>query len=105
MIVVNQAFAERMWPGADPIGRVVSSNGVDFEVIGVAADSVVHDLYEPVPPFGYLLASQNYDTRMFLQVRMREPRPAAVTELRDELLTFDPRLPVTEAMPLADSLW
>ena len=44
VIVVNQAFARRMWPGADPLGRLLQprSGGDPMQVIGVVDD---------IPPF------------------------------------------------------
>src|SRR6185369_15592978 len=38
VVVVNQAFAAQFLRGDEPLGRHVSMDGVDHEIIGVVAD-------------------------------------------------------------------
>lgn len=36
--LVNQRFAERVWPGLDPLGRTLALGGASVEVVGVVPD-------------------------------------------------------------------
>jgi len=40
VIVINETMAERVWPGQDPIGRILDNGRNQFEVVGIAADAV-----------------------------------------------------------------
>jgi putative ABC transport system permease protein len=54
--VVNETFARRMWPDADPIGRTITRNGFggdDVRVVGVVADIAVDGLVGEVPMAAY----------------------------------------------------
>ena len=43
-IVLSEQAARTLWPGEDPLGRLVHNGGEPFEVVGVVADARVVDL-------------------------------------------------------------
>ena len=55
--IVNEAFSRRFFPGQDPVGQRFELIGDDKpvaqEVVGVVANSLFHDLREPVVPTVY----------------------------------------------------
>ncbi len=71
--IVNGAFAERYWPGLDPIGRRVrlGENGPFAEVVGVAKTGKYLSPAEVPQPYLYLPASQHPESRMTLLVATR----------------------------------
>jgi ABC-type antimicrobial peptide transport system permease subunit len=59
VIIINQAMADRFWPGEDPLGRVVRrQNGQELQVVGVARTTKVRTLGEGPRPFIYRAYSQ-----------------------------------------------
>jgi putative ABC transport system permease protein len=61
VIVVNEAFARRFWPGADPLGKRISrggSGGPLLTVIGVTRDGRFRSLASASPPSYFLPALQ-----------------------------------------------
>ncbi len=60
VVVVNQAFAARYWPGQDALEKKVKIFGVWFGVIGVARNSNYQALNENAQAFVYLPFFQNY---------------------------------------------
>ena len=48
VVVVNELLADAMWPGRDPIGRLVLADSVPWTVVGVAANVHHGGLDEPV---------------------------------------------------------
>jgi ABC-type antimicrobial peptide transport system permease subunit len=51
VVIVNEALAERMWPGRNPIGMRLWTDGRGFDVVGVAADYKNVPLSLPAPAF------------------------------------------------------
>jgi len=96
--VVNEAFAQRYFPGEDPLGkrfeRVERSDTVPQEIVGLAADAKYNDLREVTPPTVYVpLRGVHMAT---LQVRTTmDPRTLA-SMLRTEIPRVHPALRVTD---------
>jgi len=55
-IVINQAMAEKYWPGRDPLGQVVrlATSNIDARVIGVAENAPIGQIGEMPEPYLYI---------------------------------------------------
>ncbi|MFZ0037365.1 MAG: ABC transporter permease, partial [Candidatus Acidiferrales bacterium] len=105
--VVNELFAQQLWPGQDPIGhhfRRVSAAGPDIEVVGVAKYSKYASIGEVPAPHFYVPLAQDYTPLRVLQVRSLLPPASIVHEAEAQVHALDPNLPVFEAMPMAEAL-
>jgi predicted permease len=76
VMIVNQALAERDFPGANPIGKRISLGGNNaqgqpnwFEIVGVAANVRSLEIREPALPEFYLSAKQDSFASMFVVMR------------------------------------
>lgn len=97
--IVNRAFADRFWPGLDPIGRRIMNfgGGEDgVEVVGVVEDHRITSLREAREPALYVPLAQLYLARGSVLVRADPTRPpsAVVPLLVDAIRAVDPELPV-----------
>jgi len=85
VVIINEALAERMWPGRNPIGRELWTEGRRYDVIGVAAD------YKNVPlslaaPAVYLPISLNERiTRITFYVRANADPADLAQGVRDAI--------------------
>lgn len=92
--IVNQTFARRFWPGADPIGRRIVIGDVSREVVGVARDAKYGSLSEAAQPHYYLPWAQAFEPDMVLQVRTTGDPRALLASLAAVARGLDPDLPV-----------
>lgn len=77
VVVINQALADRLWPGQNPVGRFVSGIvAPPAEVVGVTPTGRYTFVTEAPEPFLYFSSSQVYHATMALIVRA----PGAETE-------------------------
>jgi putative ABC transport system permease protein len=112
VVVINKAFAGRVWPGQDPIGKHIhllgGPNDPPEEVIGVAANIKHNGLNEADSMDGYLPFAQHPWPDMAIAVRTTQPRAAMLNEIRGVIAEFDPDVPVfsvqTYAQILTESL-
>jgi predicted permease len=97
--VINQALAERYWPGADPIGkRMQLRDGTDrwVQIVGVAANSKYNWVGESATPFLYLPQSQMPGSRATLLVAVNGGNAAAVApSIRQVVRELDPNMPAS----------
>ena len=104
VVVVNEAFARRFWPGSDALGRRVRLAGSDgprpAEVVGIVPDGKYRSLTEEPLPYMYYPYLQWPAASMMLQVRTAID-PAAITDpLRERVRALAPTIPVPEVTTL-----
>ncbi len=108
-VIVNQAFAERSWPGGDPVGRRITigpfiPGNPTYEVVGVAGNvrTAIAPGAPPAPLQMYQLGLEEpyWGSRLVLAT---EGDPAALApEVRRDLRGIDPGLAVFNVARLAD---
>ena len=91
--VVNETFANRLWPGSSAIGRTFGLFGDRVMVVGVTRDSKYGTLTERTPPFVYVPLAQNVRPDQRLMVRTALDPVALAPAIRDAVRSLDPALP------------
>jgi predicted permease len=115
VVIVNERFAARFWPGEDPIGRTIRNRGADgppLTVVGLARDSKYRTLAEEPTPFFYLPVLQDYPfvsryTRLFpahVVVRGTGDPGTMARAVTAVLRELDPKLPVYPPKPMLEHL-
>ena len=111
-ILVSHAFAQRYWPGQNPIGKRLKFGPFDslrpwMKVIGVAGDYRYHDYLadpEDTPVFyGALLQGQSV-SEFSLLVRTKANPAAMAQPLRRAIENVDPDIPVYSVATLESRL-
>jgi len=102
VVVVNETMARTLWPGQDPLGQMITTDG-GRRVVGVVAD-VRHASLESAGGLEmYLPMRQTGDyATMQLVVRTVLPPESLAAELRAALRPVDPNLPVREFQTFED---
>jgi len=103
VILVNQAFVDRFWPGEDGVGRRVRfGDGSAREVVGVVADVPYRDLSSEVGPQLWIPFGQSYDAEMVLHARTSSDPRTLLALMRQQVSDLDPNLPVIRADLMAN---
>jgi putative ABC transport system permease protein len=103
--VASQAFAQRLFPGEDPIGKFIKI-GPDnpkspwAKVVGIVGD-IKYGIFEnqAAPPV-YLSYRQAPVAFTYLAIRTERDPTAFAPAVRSEIATIDPDLPVSEFFTL-----
>jgi putative ABC transport system permease protein len=112
VIVIDQAMAEQVFPGEDPIGkRLAVEAGNDeegyvmSEIVGVVGRMQFHAIDEMAPlPIIYCSIAQVQRTSLGLFVRSSMGAAALSKSIRDVAASIDPNQPVFDARPMLDRL-
>jgi predicted permease len=104
VIVINETLARTLWPGQNPLGRVViGAGGNDHWVIGVVKDVRHVALEQSSGGEMYFSMRQTQDfASVNLVVRSRMDESALGRSVRAALLPFDPGLPHEQFHPLQE---
>lgn len=104
VMIVNQAFVRRFFPGRNVIGHMVHGWGSWFRIVGVAKDSKYHYLSETAPPYFYVPFRQVYreDMNLAFYVRTRGDPESVLNSLRAQTRAIDPDVTVFDAAPLKE---
>jgi predicted permease len=103
--ILDQAAAEKLWPGGDAVGknvRLASDGGnqpaVDAEVVGVVANIQENVIGTQWPPHIYVPFGQAYQSDVNIHLKTSAQGPQAEARLletvRGEIRAVDPHLPV-----------
>ncbi|HZN07803.1 MAG TPA: FtsX-like permease family protein, partial [Pyrinomonadaceae bacterium] len=99
VVIINEALAQRLFPGENALGRklTLKTNGPPLEIVGITRDVKHHELTEPpVPHFDVPALQRGYDSYTNVVVRTRGPAADLIPTVRSELLALDPALPVKD---------
>jgi predicted permease len=107
VVILSARAAETMWPGQDPIGRLVETSGYFgslSEVIGVAADSRAVDLARSDVLFAYLpyWLRAPWTTAATLVVRTAVGPAALATSVRRAVIEIDRGVPIPRVETMED---
>jgi putative ABC transport system permease protein len=100
VVLVNQAFADRFWPGADPLGRRFRDgrHGREYEVVGVVKTAKIRSLAEEPRPFVYPALGQKDPSNVWLVARVAgsadgilEPMLKAIRDEAPDVLVIQTR--------------
>jgi predicted permease len=98
--IVNQAIAERYWPGQDAVGKRLKVEGKWTTIVGVARTTDYYDLNEPPEAFLYLPLFQSYSPGVVLHVRTTGNPLAAAGAVEQTIHRLNAELPVFDVSTL-----
>jgi predicted permease len=108
VVVVNEAFVRRYWPGRDGLGEKLvlgwNDGDVTLDVVGVARDGKYLSLGEPPTPFVFYPQRQLYRSQMAVVVRTRGEPAALAPSVQRVVHSLDPALAVYDVKTLAAHL-
>lgn len=110
VVMINEAFARRYWPGQDPIGKRIqmgsrnNNNSPHLEVVGVVKDGKYGTLGEEATPFFYLNIAQRYEPGPTLIVRTRGNPLDYLAAVRNEIAALDKNLPLFDVKTMRQHL-
>jgi predicted permease len=101
VIIINETLAKNLWPGEDPIGKIVRTDDPDRTVVGVVGD-VHHMALEQASGNEFYIPmrqTQDYGT-VDLVVRTSMPTAELASRLREALRPIEPDLPTANMRTL-----
>src|SRR5262245_46301872 len=107
VVIVNDAFARRYWPNADPIGKRLSANGSEGpfrEVVGMTATGKYNTLGEEPRPFYYLPLWQQYNGAVTLHIKTAGDPRALMSSVREAVRGVDATVPLFDIKTMNEQL-
>jgi putative ABC transport system permease protein len=106
--VINETMAKRFWPGEDPIGRRISSEGSEgpwTTIVGIVADVYHNGPDQPALVEMYLPYPQLPARLMTVVLRTADADPMAVLPaVRSAVSQIDPALPLSRVTTMQQQL-
>jgi predicted permease len=99
VVMVNQAFVDRYWPGESGVGKRLGtySSEIPMEVIGVVANAKYRSMMEEARPQIWLALAQDYDSEVIFHVRTEGDPSLLLPTLRQQVHDLDPALPIVRS--------
>src|SRR6202040_3730549 len=102
VVVVNQEFVRRYWPGQDDaIGKRLNADGLNFTVVGVARNSDYNNLHEAAEPFFYVPIYQDYARGPIFHMRVAGDPLTYTGALEKAVHQLNADMPVLDESSLA----
>ena len=102
VVIINDAMAQQIWPGQDPVGRLVHIDREAYQIVGVVESGRHIQLHETPQPYMYFPFSQmfSFEGMLFVETA-RDPRAVAGTIMR-EAQAVHRNVPVTSATTMEE---
>lgn len=94
--IVNEAFAKKIWPGQDAIGKTfrTEKSGPPIQVVGLTRTGKYLFLYESPQLFLYFPLAQHYVSAATVMVYSQNDPGELVAAVREQIRQLDSQLPV-----------
>ncbi|WP_309893606.1 ABC transporter permease [Archangium sp.] len=103
VLVVNQAFARRFFPGEEAVGRLLEYGDSQVPIVGVVGDVRQRSLSEPPEPMGYIHVLHNPRSHIDLIVRGQGAASLGLaTAVRDAIWSVNPTQSITRLTTLEE---
>jgi predicted permease len=103
--VVNEALAEKFWPGRDALGGMLRRpGGKDLLIVGIASNAKIRSLGEAPRPFVYRPLSQDYTSYLTMVAKCAGDPDRVALDLMAAARELDPELWIWEAKSMARHL-
>ena len=102
--VVNERFAQRFWPGQDPIGRRFRRSGIWRTVVGVAKQGKYHSLTESAESFIYVPFAQESRNGLDVLVRTTGDPRALTGAVHEAFRSVNADLPFLDVRTMAEHM-
>ncbi len=105
VVIVNQALAEKLWPGEDPLGkRLMFRWGDPMEIVGVVPTGKYVMISETPRPAYLQPYAQAYNAPITLFLRTRGDAAAVIPQMRGILQRMDSDLPIFNTQTMQEHL-
>ena len=100
VVIVNEAFVKKFFPGENPLGKRIKPGASRIgeppmrEIVGVVGDVKHRNLWEPPDPESYVSYDQLPIGDMTMVVRTSGDPMALATAMREQVRSLDAELPV-----------
>jgi putative ABC transport system permease protein len=101
VVIINEALAQRLWPGKLATGQMLITANSEYEVAGVVGNVRHSGLDKPCEPEMYFLGAQNAWGSQELVVRTTASLAALVPAVRSALRSFDSGMPTGDYRSLS----
>ena len=103
--VINEAMAQRLWAGTDPVGRHFKGpDARQYRVVGVAKDAKFMFLGEAPRPFFWRPQAQVGRQRLFIEIATHGEPTAVEQPLRAIVRELDPDMPLFDVRTMEEHL-
>jgi predicted permease len=106
VLVVNQAFVQKYFPGEEPVGKrtkfTFDAREPYRQIVGVVGNVQEENIDSEAPPVIYYPNDQGPSTYITFMMRTKTNPAAFVGTVRDALHGMDPALPVINPLTLGD---
>ncbi|HEY4307687.1 MAG TPA: ABC transporter permease [Gemmatimonadaceae bacterium] len=90
--VINEAMAQKFWPGKDAIGQILSTDSVTYRVVGITRTTKVRSLNEEPRPFMMAPFAQEFSMMVTLVARTNGDDQRTATQMLAALRDIDPAI-------------
>jgi predicted permease len=109
VVIINQAFVQKFFPGEDPIGKRINPglgdgvvSDVQREIVGVVGDVKVSELTKEIVPEMYLPFQQTVIVSPKLIIRSATDPVNLISAIRGQVAQVDKNLPLYEVRTMDD---
>ncbi len=105
--IIDEAMANKLWPGQDPLGKRFSDtapSGPFIEVVGVTRQGKYNDPVDTTTMYYYEAIAQNFRSFVTLHLRTAGSPEALIPAVEQQIRSLAPTLPLTDVQTMEQSL-